>query len=178
MDKMTELDLRLTMFLSCINVLFQLSRLDLSECVLTDHLSDIFQDVSAKFRFLSLSGCRLSNNDVQFLSENSNIFATSLVELNLGHNSLHRFLPNVTNLFEKCSKLRILDLESVDFTNEDLSVVVMCIVEHLKTIECLNLSEEMSRQNVWSPDVISDQVLRPLMTSLPTLVSHPTKPSM
>ena len=166
------------MFLSCINVLFQLSRLDLSECVLTDHLSDIFQDVSAKFRFLSLSGCRLSNNDVQFLSENSNIFATSLVELNLGHNSLHRFLPNVTNLFEKCSKLRILDLESVDFTNEDLSVVVMCIVEHLKTIECLNLSEEMSRQNVWSPDVISDQVLRPLMTSLPTLVSHPTKPSM
>jgi hypothetical protein len=141
----------------------------LSDCVITDQLSNLFQDVENKFRYLSLSGCRLSNHDIKFLAENPKNFGSSLDELNLGHNNLRRAMQNLFVLFEKCSNLRFLDIEGADFDNTDLEPLIKCIISNLRSLECFNLSEEMSRQNIWTPAVVSNDDLRPLMTSVSTL---------
>jgi hypothetical protein len=39
-----------------------------------------------------------------------------------------------------------LDLDASDFDNDDLAAVVAAIVEYLRSLECLVLSEEMSQQ--------------------------------
>jgi hypothetical protein len=62
----------------------QLQRLDLSDCLLTDQLANVFQDAPVNLSYLALSGCRLSASDVRFLEEKWANFAPSLVELDLG----------------------------------------------------------------------------------------------
>jgi hypothetical protein len=104
------------------------------------------------------------------LSENSELFSSSLTELNIRHNSLRRSMQYLTKFFENSPNLRILDLEKTDFDNSELQSLFECIVEHLGLLECLNLSEEMSQQNVWTPACIRDSVLKPLMRSTSTLV--------
>lgn len=149
--------------------LTKLRRLDLSDCVLTGQLQNLFQDVCLPFTYLSFSGCRLLPKDIRYLSENSDNFTSCLVELNLSHNLLHRAMQQLKSLFEKCRKLRIVDLESVDFENSDMEPLVESLTSHMPDLRCLNLSEEMSRNNLWTPDVVKKDILVPLLMGSPSL---------
>ncbi len=139
----------------------------MSNLKLTNRVSNIFQDVSNRFRFLGFSGCRLTNSDVNVLS---NICGPSVFELNVGHNSLHRSVENLLGVFKKCSNLQILSIDSTDLNNEDLDVVIGAIIHHLQSLRCINISEEMSPHLVWTPNSVLNKVLQPLLTSMPNLI--------
>lgn len=128
--------------------------------MLTNQLSSIFQDVTNRFIYLSLSGCRLSYNDVEFLSQFCGLPA--LQELNLDHNNLRQSVDHVFRIFERCSQLRVLNLESSLFTSFDADG----IIRPLRSLEYFEITERPTPQIVFDPA----SIIRPLMTLGPKLL--------
>merc|ERR1711997_514079 len=144
----------------------KLSRLNLGGSRLTGQLGDMFFGIQNKFRYLGLSGCFLSDKDLNAISENSCFH--DITELNICYNVLHGRKNELGKVFTKLSHLKILEMECNHLRGEEIGQIFANMSHTLRNLVCLNISCEFTRNVIWTfSNVISDvlpQVM--LMASL------------
>ena len=144
----------------------KLSRLNLGGSRLTGQLGDMFFGIQNKFRYLGLSGCFLSDKDLNAISENSCFH--DITELNICYNVLHGRKNELGKVFTKLSHLKILEMECNHLRGEEIGQIFANMSKTLQNLVCLNISCEFTRNVIWTfTNVISDVI--PQVMLMPSL---------